>query len=352
MRATMLFLAVTASLSALGGSAARAAEDLDAITTAAINTWRAQREGVVTGQFSVRLYRYGSSVYKEKIPAKEFRTLIDGIDSSNAEGVLQELQSKTGEPSMKGFKPHWGVPIEVSCEGIKWRNEWKGTPHSVQVFNGHERVEYREGIRQATIMPGRTGPEAITLDTLCDLPNESIMGEILASKDKQLLEGGKVAVNINKQNIVFDPSTGFIHVHALVGPKRSKEVRQTSPLRLEGDFLFPRLIVRVEYERDYVRSFEALLIDKARLNDNVSPDAFVVSTPGKTTFVDMREQKTEGIYSNRHVKETVPDVLAFANAGEIKKNPERDFPVQRSDNRWLYASLTLLLLALTWPVFS
>ncbi len=350
MRATMLFLAVMASITVIGEYMARAADVLDAMTTAAASKWKAQREGVVTGHFSIRLYRYTSLAYKQKIAAKEFRLLIDGKDASGVEAAIGKLQSLRGEMSIENSRPHWGVPIEISCEGIKWRNEWKGAPYSVYVFNGNEWVEYKAGISQATIIPGRPRLAAFSLDNLCNLPNASLVKKMLDSKDKRLVDG-KVIIDFAKQRISFDPTTGFIDLHILTGPQnRLSEFRQVSPIQLEGGFVFPKAKIRAEYEGSYVRSFEVLLIDHAEVNRDVLPDAFVVSAPEKTTIVDTRE-KSENGYPNRVVKEAVPDVLAFANSGEVKRIPELQLSPQRSHARWLYALLTLpFVLLIAWSL--
>lgn len=338
--AAMIFLAACA-----GDRATKAADDVEALTAAAAAKWKAQREGVVSGRFSVRLYRYMSFAYKQKISAQEFRAIIDGKDANGVEAALGKLQNMRGETSIEGFKPFWGVPIEISCEGIKWRNEWKNSSNSVYVFNGNERLEYRAGIEQATIKPGRTRLAAFSLENICDIPKESIIKEIQACGDKSLKDG-KITVNMAKRKIIFDTVTGFINLHAYKGLQNKwTEVRQTSPMQLEGDFVFPQVKIRADYEENYVRSFEVLLLDKAELNGPISPDAFVISVPAKTTIVDTRE-KMPGGYPNRMIEESVPDMLAFADLGELKRIPELQLP-QPSRARWLYALLSLPLLILT-----
>lgn len=349
MKATMLFLValvVTASLTAgIGGGVSNAADNLEAMTAAAASKWKAQREGVVTGHFSVRLYTYSRFSYTRNIPVQEFRALIDGKDASGLEAVLEKFQGLRGEPSNKSFKPHWGVPIEISCEGIKWRNEWKGSPYSLCVFNGNERIEYKAGINQATIMPGRTNLGGFGLDDLCDLPKESVANEILDSKDKRL-ESGKVVVDFAKQKIVVDPATGFIDLHSYIGSqKRFKEIRQVGPMQLEGGFVFPRARATVEYEADHLRFFSFILIDNVELNQSVSPEAFMVSAPEKTRIVDTRE-KTQGFFPSRDAQKAVPDVLKYADSGEVKRFPGTKGP-QPFRARWLYALLTLPFVILT-----
>lgn len=328
---------------------------VDAQITSAANKWKAQREGVVTGKCLVRLFRYRSAVHKHRIDVKAFRPLVEQKDIAALEKALVAIKSMRGETYKTGFQPLWDEPIEITCEGIKWRNEWKTKPAMIFTYNGDESAEYIPGISQATIIPGRPNTTAFTLESLCCLPSESVIKEVLSGRSITR-QDGEVSVDIPSGRITFDPLTGFVSLYAVFSSAKARdkltEIRQIGPMRLEGGFVYPQARVYVEYEGNHVRSFDVFLIDKAELNLAIPPETFTVSAPKQTLLVDMRGKTQYGPPRHR-VVEDVPDVLAYANSGALKLTPpDLELPEQsRGRFRWQFGLLTLSIVILgSWYI--
>ena len=336
----LTFAAILALVPGAASLDGPAGEDAAKLVAEMDGVWSAKRTQVASGEFETRMFRFSDSDAKHLKRDQASRIIEEICDRDNFEkldGMFDSLD--TGDWS-KGKSTLWGVPLFVTVEGTRVKNEiFKKAGREIRIFDGKDELAYNPANHQARIDGGRTNFEKMGIEHFCSTPPQALVdalsklaktGDLRATElvpGIWRLDGGGLRVE-------FERATGFVteRTQKDASGRASKQSRQHLASTTPDGVRIPKYVETIEYEGEFVRRATIYYIRSYKLNILTDDAAFKMPVPKNELIFDYRSNpKTPAVMRTAG---PVDDAKSFmdeqiASSGGIKSYQDRKFTLMK-----------------------
>ena len=298
--------------------------------------WAGERSAIVNGQFRLQLLRPPPK-YTRALPHDEVHELLDAQDISR--NGLKDLVTSLCK------KGTYIASIELVVEGGDAREVLTNGANEVvmqSAARGDTRVFTKQSSTnsQATISRDRNLPAPLRLSDIRYVPPVPFDWSRFSIEEfKDVDSKIKLVATDGLTSCVVDKRLGFAYHVARFANRESTapfiEFLQYDPIEYSSaSAVLPSVSLRLFYQNGKLYRFVGIALEEARLNEDLSTDAFTVSVPKGTVIVD--ERRPEEGRKISYSQQPVSDVADWV------ENPS---PPARN-RRWLWVNLVIVLLLL------
>jgi hypothetical protein len=304
-----------------------APNDEELIRTLMTN-WESQRSAIATARFRARAFRH-AELYP--LSQEEVAAVFASVDLAGNPDDLRKVVAAICSRKEFSTPDPWSV-IEVTAEGAKRRERTTNTPQGIDdnvVGEGVTVIGMGPAKQISIVRTSASNWPIRGLDDFRYLPNFG-KGFIVSRP-----EAGHVLLSSNSNpdlasiKLNVDEATGFVHwqrSYAEGGIVRS-ETLQFGPVSYPGDVILPTAIAKLSYLDGALQFADILVVERADVNVDLPPDAFISKATKGTLIADYRDPQHKDVFYARS------DINDVAKAFPLSPSSSPPRTIKRSSTK-------------------
>lgn len=295
------------------------AADIASLIPAIETSWNSQKSSASTSR--ITFYESFFDCRKSKLSVEDVVEIVDGLELSRDEKVIEELVEKFNPEFFKEQQAHdqkkqkWSMWEKRTLISDGFRERSTGEDDEHVVARGLHLMQSRSNNEITCYEQGQCDYHYHQLDWFLAVPPEKVLQDVVSIEEGELTHtlrwksGGWMNVDAESQLPIDEE---IVSASGEILKKTFYRERSVYP----GDVLIPAIRIEISFRESLARHVMVTVVEDARFNVDISESEFVLPAAANSTLADLRNNKRRG----RRTKHDIEDSAEYFLAGALGSN--------------------------------